>query len=68
MNNILDFEKPRLLRLSTNRKRVFLDQSSLLNKPKYVVVKKEESEKFYEHLKIYSLIMQIDKYYVYENN
>lgn len=62
------FEKPRLLRLSTNKKGVFLDQSSLLNKPEYVVVKKEESEKFYEHLKIYSLIMQIDKYYVYENN
>lgn len=62
------FEKPRLLRLSTNKKGVFLDQSSLLNKPEYVVVKKEESEKFYEHLKIYSLIMQIDKYYVYEIN
>ena len=40
------FHKPRLLRLTTKRKAVYLDQSSLSKKPSYVLVEVENKDSF----------------------
>tara|TARA_B100001250_G_C19804390_1_gene792580 strand:+ start:134 stop:544 length:411 start_codon:yes stop_codon:yes gene_type:complete len=63
------FQKPRLLRLATNRKVFYLDESSVLKKPNYIVIKKDDKKNYpLETLKDFHLVDELKSYEIYKIN
>jgi len=63
------FQKPRLLRLATNKKVFYLDESSILKKPNYIVVRKDDEKNYpLEALKDFYLVDELKSYEIYKIN
>ena len=67
-NQYIAAEKPRLIRLATNKNTVFLEKESILKKPYLLIISSLNLYEFQSELESYSLIKNIGQFNIYELN